>query len=126
MPIVGLALALLLLWITNLVWRHRRLKSASDAVFARVYANWRPSPELKISYSYGYPAFQVTFKSKLDVSAAAEAGLNREFLALIGALCKDMGTKRRPFRAEAAVFFTYPGYINDVRRQLGLKVDDDE
>jgi hypothetical protein len=126
MPIVGLALALLLAWIGILVLRHRRLKAAIDLAFSRVYANWSPLPELKISYSYGYPAFRVTFKSKLDMNAAAEAGLNTEFFGLIGELCKDFGTKRRPFRADAAVFFTYQGYINDVRRRLGLKVDADE
>ena len=122
MPTVGLALALLLLWIGILVRRHRRLKRASDAAFARVYANWSPLPELKTSYSYRYPAFRVTFKSKLDLDAAAEARLNTEFLGLIGGLCKNFGTKRRPFRADAAVFFTYQGYINDLRRRLGLKV----
>jgi hypothetical protein len=123
MSIVGLALALLLVWIGILVRRHRRLKRASYAAFARVYENWSPLPELKTSYSYGYPAFRVTFKSKLDLNAAADAGLNTEFLGLVGGLCKDYGTKRRPFRAEAAVFFTYQGYINDVRRRLGLKVN---
>jgi hypothetical protein len=126
MSIVGLALALLLAWIAILVRRHRRIKRASDAVFARVYANWSPLPEFKLSYSYGYPAFRVTFESKLDLNAAAEAGLNTEFLGLIGGLCKDFGTKRRPFRADRAVFFTYQDYINDVRRSLGLKVDLDK
>jgi hypothetical protein len=126
MLIGGLTLALLLIWIGILVRRHRRLKRASVAAFARVYANWSPLPELKLSYSYGYPAFRVTFKSKLNVNAAAEAGLNTEFLGLIGTLCKGLGTKRRPFRADAAVFFTYPGYANDLRRRLGLKVDVDE
>jgi hypothetical protein len=126
MLIVGLALALLLAWIGILARRHRRLKKASDAAFARVYANWSLLPELKISYSYGYPAFQVTFKSKVDLNAAAEAGLNKEFLRFIGGLCKDLGTKRRPFRADVAVFFTYQGYISDVRRSLGLNVDSDE
>ena len=126
MSIVGLALALLLTWIAILVRRHRRIKRASGAVFAQVYANWSPLPEFKLSYSYGYPAFRVTFESKIDLNAAVEAGLNTEFLGLIGGLCKDYGSKRRPFRAEAAVFFTYHGYFNDLRRRLGLKVNLDE
>ena len=57
------------------------------------------------------PWFEVPIQNSLD---------------LLMGCAKDFGTKRRAFRADRAVFFTYRDYINDVRRSLGLKVDLDK
>jgi hypothetical protein len=88
--------------------RHRRLKSACVAAFASSFATASPAPTLEMSYSYGEPVFQVRFASRADLAAAAGSGANASFLRAIDALCRNRGRRRRPFRAERAVFFSHP------------------
>ena len=86
--------------------RHLRLKRACTDAFARSYASTSPVPAFEMAYSYGEPVFQVMFASKADMQAAADA--NAAFLSAIGQACADRGRRRRPFKAERAVFFQHP------------------
>ena len=88
--------------------RHVRLKSACLAAFARSYASTSPTPTFEMAYSYGEPTFQIGFPSQAAMAAAGEAGANGAFLRAIDELCKDRGRRRRPFKAERAVYFTHP------------------
>ena len=85
--------------------RHLRLKRACMDAFMRSYASTLPVPAYEMAYSYGEPVFQVMFASRADMQAATEA--NAEFLRAIGLACADRG-RRRPFKAERAVFFQHP------------------
>ena len=64
------------------------------------------------SYSYGYPAFEIKFRSKLEMEAAATR--NDVFKTEIGKIFKDHGPRSRPFNADMAVSFTYPGYLDEL------------
>jgi hypothetical protein len=86
------------------------LRKASEAAAASVYASSSSMPTLEVNYSYGYPAFTVTFATKPALKAAADAGLNESFKREIDSLCKGRGPKARPFTAEQGVFFTYRGW----------------
>jgi len=86
--------------------RHLRLKRACADAFARSYASTSPIPMFEMAYSYGEPVFQVMFASKADMQAAADA--NTAFLRAIAQACADRGRRRRPFKAERAVFFQHP------------------
>jgi hypothetical protein len=88
--------------------RHLRLKRACLAAFTRIYASTSPAPTFEMAYSYGEPTFQIDFPSQAAMAAAGEAGANGAFLHAIDALCKDRGRRRRPFKAERAVYFTHP------------------
>jgi len=101
-------LALLLLIAAYAVFgrrRHARLKAACQAEFTRLYASTTPAPSFEMSYSYGEPVFQVRFASQDAMAAAAQA--NAAFLRAMDVLCRERGRKR-PFKAERAVFFEYP------------------
>jgi len=114
MQIFGLVLLCLLVLIAVAVWRQQRLKRACRAAFLRVYAEWTPVPHFEMSSSYGYPAFTVLFKTKPEVQAAEQAGLNAAFLREIDELCKGRGSKTRPFEAKVAVFFAHEGYMEEL------------
>ena len=103
--------ALLLVLIVRGNAAHRRLQRASEGALARIYMPSSALPQLALSHSYGYPSFQVTFTSKLELQAAADAGLNESFKREIDALCKGRCPKDRPFTAEQGVFFTYDGWL---------------
>jgi hypothetical protein len=113
LAIALLFLALMIPVIVRARMRHARLKSACQAAFDRIYASQSPVPKLHVSYSYGFPAFQVMFNSKPALETAAAAGLNRSFTQEIAALCKDRGSKSTPFDADNAVFFTYEGWLEE-------------
>lgn len=87
--------------------RHLRLKSECEAAFSRIYATYPSPPSFEMSYSYGYPAFKITFESKLQLETATYTGINKAFKREINALCKELGSKERPFTADSGVFFTY-------------------
>lgn len=85
--------------------RHVRLKAGCRAAFTRIYASSSPTPTFVMAYSYGEPLFQIRFASQADM--AADAVANGAFLRAIDDLCKNRGRKRRPFKAERAVFFSH-------------------
>ncbi len=120
MPTYAIVLLVIFVWLTVSAWHGRRLNRACHAAFTHVYSNSDPPPTLKTSSSYGYPHFEVTFESKPAMEAADQAGLNEEFLRRLDELCKREGPRFRPFRARSAVFFTYPGYIDELRKRLGV------
>lgn len=84
----------------------------AEPVFNRVFGALSPPPKLKASWSYGYPAFEVTFGSKTQMDGAAM--LNADFKRELNTLFRGDGSLDRPFDAEMAVFFTYPGHIDEM------------
>jgi hypothetical protein len=90
----------------------------AQAAFARIFAGLSPVPILKMSWSYGYRNFEVVFTSKAEKESAAalNAKFTRELNKLFGG-----GIGPLSFRAEKAVCFTYPGYIEDFIAAYGKK-----
>ncbi len=84
-----------------------RTKTLVDVAFQCAYAQLSPPPSILISSSYGYPAFKVKFRSKLEMEAAAIR--NDTFKAEIDKMFKGYGPRSRPFSADMAIFFTYDG-----------------
>jgi hypothetical protein len=107
MQILGYILLILVVLVCVLAWSRHRFWRACRGVFERVYVNSSSLPAFEMSSSYGFPAFKVTFRSKSEMQAAASEGLNAEFLRLMNDLCKDQGSKDRPFSAEIATYFTH-------------------
>ena len=80
--------------------------------FQRIYGPLPSCPALKVSWSYGYPAFEIFFASKADYERAADQ--NRELKREIGRLFARYGAVGRPFDPELATFFNYPGRIQEL------------
>jgi hypothetical protein len=116
---VGIAVLLLIGWIIAIQPRVRkereRTKSLVDAAFRDAYARLPNPPSLKISSSYGYPAFEVMFRSKAERDSAVAQ--NEEFKGAIDGIYKDYGPRSRPFSADMAIFFTYDSYLDEFRAQ---------
>lgn len=89
----------------------------AEPVFAGIYGSLSPAPKLMVSSSYGYPAFEVTFISKAAFGQAAT--LNQDFKREINRVFRGYGSVGRPFDAELAVFFTYPGHIDELLAGFG-------
>ena len=98
---------------------HVRLRRESEFAATRSYGVASEIPRLDITYSYGYPAFKVTFHTKLELQVADELGRNKDFKREIDTLCKTHGPKNRPFSAEQAIFFTYEGWLEEQDRKQG-------
>jgi hypothetical protein len=117
---VGVAVLLLIGWFIAIQPRVRkeraRIKSQVDAAFQNAYARLPNSPSLKISSSYGYPAFEVMFRTKAERDSAAAQ--NEEFKGEIDAIYKGYGPRNRPFSADMAIFFTYDAYLDELRAQF--------
>jgi hypothetical protein len=98
--------------------RQDHIKASVDSALHRAYASLPITPKLVMSYSYGYPAFEVSFGSKREAEAAAtcNAAFKDEIAVLFKspAWMKGWGPFFRPFSADQAVSFTYPGYIADL------------
>ena len=114
---VGGAVLLLIGWIIAIQPRVRkereRTKSLVDAAFLDSYAQLPNPPSMKISSSYGYPAFEIMFHSKTEMVGAATK--NQEFKVAIDGIYKGYGPLSRPFSADMAIFFTYDGYLDELR-----------
>jgi hypothetical protein len=82
-----------------------RTRKLVDAAFRDAYAELSPPPSILTSSQYGYPAFEVKFCSKLEMNAASIR--NEAFKSEINTIFKGYGSRRRPFSAEKAIFFTY-------------------
>jgi hypothetical protein len=89
-----------------------------EAAFQHAYAGWSPSPTFEMTYSYGYPAFKVIFRSKSERDAAERAGANTAFAHAIQDLCGNRGPQSHPFRAEQAIFFGYAGYVEEMLTRM--------
>ena len=116
---VGVTIVILILLVVAKQPRVRRERERTqklvDAAFQGAYGELSPPPSVVRSFSYGYPAFEVKFRSKIDMVAAAPQ--NDLFKAEIGKIFKDHGARKRPFSADQAIFFTYEGYLVDIRTQ---------
>jgi len=89
-----------------------RTQALVDAALRDTYASLSSPPALKRSFSYGYPAFEVKFRSKAELEAATS--MNDVFKAKIGEIFQNCGSRRRPFIAEKATFFTYDGQFAEL------------
>ncbi len=102
----------------NVRLRQELTKSSLDDALHRAYAPLPIPPKLVMSSSYGYPAFEVSFGSKreMNVAAACNAAFKEEIAVLFKSpsWMKGWGPFFRPFSADQAVSFTYPGYIDDL------------
>jgi hypothetical protein len=99
--------------------RHARLYARSREAVARNYESSSSVPQVRLRYMYGFPAFEIAFDTKEHYSAAAESGLNASIAEKINRLCKHMGSAANPFDAKRAIFFTYPGRKEELRRGTG-------
>lgn len=109
--LVGLA-ALAVLIVS---WNRVSEKSSHElagVAFQRIFGALAPPPKLKMSWSYAYPAFEISFGSKAEMEAAAQ--LNAEFRSELDKLLRGHGPVGRRFRAELGVSFTYPGYLAEL------------
>lgn len=95
-----------------------RTRRLVDAAFRESYAQLPRPPSMKMSSSYGYPAFEVIFRSKADMDDAAMR--NSQFKDAIDSIYKGYGPRSRPFRAEMAIFFTCGDYRAELRAQSNL------
>lgn len=94
------ALALVWLWF-------RRPSRRFHQILRQVYPDSAERPRLKVSYPYGYPAFELVFRSLPLLQQAEAAGRNAEFVHAVSAQCKDAGSKHRPFDPRTAVTFRH-------------------
>ncbi len=90
-----------------------------EPVFNRVFGALSPPPKLRVSWSYAYPAFDVTFRSR-DQMKEAEV-LVGDFKRELNVLFKGYGAYLSPFDAEMAVSTTYPGQIEELMAKYGRK-----
>jgi hypothetical protein len=114
---VGIAVLLLVGWIIAIQPRIRRErereKKSIDEAFRAAYAQLSHSPSIVVSSSYGYPAFEIKFRSKPEMEAAAVQ--NEIFKREIDRIFEGYGPRSRPFSAEMAIFFTYEGHLDELR-----------
>ena len=107
--VVGLILAVAKRFRTE----RERTKKLIDAAFRDAYSQLSPQPSIVTLFRNGYPAFEIKFRSKLEMEAAESR--NDSFKAQIGRLFKDYGPRSRPFNADMAILFCYDGYLEEMR-----------
>ena len=86
-----------------------RQRSAFNLIFKK-FENTKPN--LVIGTSYGYPSFEVIFKTKEDMDKAQREGFIEQFIVKIQELCQlpsDTGKEKRSFDATRAIYTTYEG-----------------
>jgi hypothetical protein len=84
----------------------RELQSDAERLSREIFDASLLQPTIEVRFSYGYPSFQVTFLSNDLLTSAKRAGLTRLFLERIQDRCKDRSSKKDPFDASRAVWFT--------------------
>ena len=92
--------------------QNRGPKEIIEPTFGRIFGVLSPRPGLKVSSSYGFPTFEIAFGSKAEMEGAA--ALKTEFKRELNILFRSYGSVDRPFDAELATFFTYPGHIDEI------------
>jgi hypothetical protein len=116
---VGIAVLLFIGWIIAIQPRVRKERERNnklvDAAFQDSYSQLPNPPSMKISSAYGYPAFEIQFRSKVEMDAAAAK--NEVFKVAIDEIFKAHGPRSRPFSADLAIFFTYQGHLDEFRTQ---------
>lgn len=86
--------------------RSRAIARKARAAFDNIYGHRIPPPAYEMTHYYGYPHFTVRFGTERELAAANEQGLNGRFSREIGEICKNEGSKDRPFRADLGIRFT--------------------
>ncbi len=86
----------------------RILADAFNSAFERFRAS---KPDLKKSYSYGFPSFTITFQTEDDMKCAEVDGSLRDFKDSIVALYGHVGTKEQAFDVSVAVYPTHVGRV---------------
>ncbi len=111
--IILFLVSLFALWMLYHLIRYQIGVLRQRLIFQSVFKNFKwTKPSLKISRSYGYPHFTVTFKTKYDMDKAQEEGFIKQFTDQIQEICQsssDSGTETWSFDAERAIFVTYEG-----------------
>lgn len=87
----------------------------AQPAFDRIFGAFSPKPTLKVSSSYSYPSFEVTFRSKEELAQAARQ--IAEFKGELNVLFRGYGSREGGFDAELATFFTYPGHLQELSDQ---------
>ena len=111
---------LLIGWIIAIQPRVRkerdRTKKLVDEAFRVAYSDVANPPSIVVSSSYGYPTFEIKFRSKPEMEAATTQ--NGIFKVEIDRIFEGLGPRSRPFSAEMAIFFTYDGYLDELRARF--------
>jgi len=109
--------SLLSVWLAIRILRVRRqhaeARFLAEEAFQSAYVGLLVPPSMDISFRYGYPAFQIQFRSEVDMENALPQ--NDTFKVIIDRLFKHCGSRSRPFHAETAISFTYDGFRRDSR-----------
>ena len=104
MRIFIVILTILVFIISRFYVRYRRIKKLEWKAYSRAFENQNIElPKLDISSSYGYPTFNVHFKSKADFKLADEKGLLKIFKEEI----QKIHNKEGQFDSQQAVFTKY-------------------
>ena len=94
----------------------KALEKKCQAAFHTVYEQSSSRPNYAMKYSYGFPAFTVTFRSNMELEEANKNGVNRRFSKEIEELCRNTGTKAHPFQVEQAIFFASEETLEHLRK----------
>jgi hypothetical protein len=102
--------------------RQARIKVLVDGAYHRSYSSLSVPPKLVRSSVHGYPAFEVSFGSKREMEGAAtcNAAFKEEIAAIFKSRSwiKAWGPFFQPFSADKAIFFTYDGYLDELRARI--------
>lgn len=98
-----------------LIWLSKSKRKKYRDIFEAVFGNRESKPGFEISYAYGYTTFGVIFNSKDDLEESKLDGSAELFSKKIGELCKNEGSKKRPFEADQAICFTYAGKWDEMK-----------
>ena len=125
MKTIAISIAVLLvivLMVRSTKMRKAREQRCRDA-FESVFSDSTVRPTYEQGYSYGYPSFTVTFPSKADLQHSETQGRTKRFRDEITQCCEDSGSKKHPFDAERAIWFTYEGEIDEMRSKSQVSQD---
>jgi hypothetical protein len=86
--------------------RQRAFQREAESMVASVFVDSGIRPKVTVGHSYGYPTFQVEFASKEALARASNGGLSAALQDAIQARFKAAGSRKYPFDASRAVWFT--------------------
>jgi hypothetical protein len=109
--ILAAVLVLVISWSSSGEGAHTPAHIVQPA-FSRAFGSLAQPPRLKVSSAYGYPTFDVMFRSKAEMESAAQ--LIAEFKRELNILFRGYGSRETRFDAELATSFTYPGYLEEL------------
>jgi hypothetical protein len=97
----------------------RELQSEAERLSSEIFGAELPPATVEVRFSYGYPSVQVTFPSTEVVASAKSAGLTHLFLEKIQDRCGKSGSKKYPFDASRAVWFTSKDELEEIAKKSG-------